>query len=514
MFQSYVNEIKQRVVLNVNDFQNIYDEVKKMNERWSIGVLNDFFFDLLAEMKWEGKLKGGVFSSYRVEGFNFFPVLFLVDLLDLGVSLKEVREKMKDLSMVKVCQAQSSVEATILMGCRSFFRNHKNCMEVDYVTEPLCNPIYEVDGCVVNKRVNVVFSVSFLTRGDIMEGDSVSDVHVFSDYQKRFKSLFGRMNVKKIAELTYCVHGLEDDLVMDTIETIEEVVGEEEYVPREQEDTIKNGQKNALSILHFIDFYRKYWYLVDNIYVIGVGISKHLISLVDFFPDKKIFFFDIDIQNYLMFTSAKNAFYIADLCPREFDFLPNSVVISDIRMDLEKRDEQVLVDNEYQFYWSDHPSVLFSSIKFTYPYELKVEYNDRGIDFVFVQAYRGINSSETRLYLSKLIQIEKIKVPTQRVYDLKNSYFNQKYRFKASRCNDCKVKDIIMAKYVILPLHWARLLGGFTKAEMDFGNIGPCVCDRKYRMCTNVYLIDCKHCVCQRLCVPLAKEKMKEEFID
>jgi len=136
---------------------------------------------------------------------------------------------------------------------------------------------------------------------------------------------------------------------MDTIETIDEVVGEEEYMPREQEDTIKNGQKNALSILHFIDFYRKYWYLVDNIYVIGVGISKHLISLVDFFPDKKIFFFDIDIQNYLMFTSAKNAFYIADLCPREFDFLPNSVVISDIRMDLEKRDEQVLADNEYQF---------------------------------------------------------------------------------------------------------------------------------------------------------------------
>jgi len=52
-----------------------------------------FFFDLLAEMKWEGKLKEGVFSSYRIEGFNFFPVLFFGGFVRLRGVFKRGKRK-------------------------------------------------------------------------------------------------------------------------------------------------------------------------------------------------------------------------------------------------------------------------------------------------------------------------------------------------------------------------------------------------------------------------------------
>jgi len=153
----------------------------------------------------------------------------------------------------------------------------------------------------------------------------------------------------------------------------------------------------------------------------------------------------------------------------DFNFLPFSVVISDIRSEID--DDHVHRDNLIQFQWSKHFNVLFGTYKFRYPYEKKVNY-DTKVDFLFVQCFKGSRSSESRVYISSGATHS---LPDSHSYDEQYCYFNNNIRFCGESCNDCRLREVILSKYKMLPRGWAFMFGFLDDGEMRGRyDIAPC----------------------------------------
>jgi hypothetical protein len=202
------------------------------------------------------------------------------------------------------------------------------------------------------------------------------------------------------------------------------------------------------------------------------------------------------------FKGRTNCFFIQKAASYDFYFEPNSVIVSDIRSDIE--DDNVHEDNLLQFHWSKNPNVLFGTYKFRYPYVRKVSY-DIFYDYLFIQASKSRHSAECRMYISEQVDEcgepfiygsgvsgeAKRYLPEQTVYEEKHFHFNKQVRFCGSSCNDCRLREYILSKFVILPYRWAMMFGFQSDREYQIRNdLQPCA----HVVMENKYLSQCYYC--------------------
>jgi len=245
------------------------------------------------------------------------------------------------------------------------------------------------------------------------------------------------------------------------LEFFDEIVEETDYVERSKDKNsenfeiqLKNGTKNALSILHFIDYYRDDWDEVRYVYVIGVANNPHLLAFADFFPKISFYYYDPGGFHREYTTSRTNVKFIADEVEFDMFFEVGSVIVSDIRTDIS--DLSVIKDYKLQMKWSSHPNVLFGTYKFRYPYEIDMELGYQVYDDIYLQCFKNSDSQECRLYISK--SSSKVLKISRVVYDRRNAYFNS-VRFNGSSCNDCRMFQKILSGYTVLPFAWAIMFG-------------------------------------------------------
>jgi len=170
---------------------------------------------------------------------------------------------------------------------------------------------------------------------------------------------------------------------------------------------------------------------------------------------------------------------------KNFQFEPGSVLISDIRSEID--DDAVHRDNLLQMGWSRHQNVLFGTYKFRYPFVKKVVY-DFKYDFLFLQCFKGSRSSESRMYVSR---DAKILLDEQQLYDEKMCFFNDNHRFKGRSCNDCRLREHILLKFVVLPRGWALMFGMLSEYDVR-SSVGISECGHEIK--GRKYLCQCLYC--------------------
>jgi hypothetical protein len=433
------------------------------------------------------------FLQMKLRGKIFRPLLFIQNLVMMGMSLRDLLDHSCFYSVFdEATKCSTHLIYTMFLCLKTMFHGlicETRAIRGKSAMDQKCSDVvFWSDGKLVNCMANIGIFTKYLI-GPVEDKDRVEDDPFFvlePDNKKRSEMMLKGFLYEKVDHVELnCGHVDEENIKRErpVILNYGELQEEEREVyvvnenrteaQKKEEKDFKNGTKNALSILHFIDYYRDSWGEVEHIYVIGVASNPHLISVADFFYDKEVHYIDPRKFRREFFGNRKNVTRLRMAIDASFSFLPNSVLISDIRSDPD--DEGVHKDNELQMKWSVHPNVLFGTYKFRYPYEKKVMYNIE-YDYIFLQAYKGSRSNETRMYISKK-EKEKVFLDSQEAYDEKICYFNNHHRFSGRACNDCRVRDYILKKFVCLPSEWARLFGMLVDSDLTrLFNMAPCEC--------------------------------------
>lgn len=464
IFELYYSDVKNIEMLKASEFEKYYYWLKKEAFFPTLGALHKYIFKVFVEAPLRIFDDYTFKEKYEYEGYYFYPIAFLYDLYVSGLDIKMLYDKCYLMSMVSGFKSYTCPETNLLYGSQAYFLSHDECFTVDFEKQPYSSPSFIYERNIYNRLVNINFHIPYIEKEKIDSNDKISVTHKFLDNVDRIQRLFNQIKIKKNVSVNVCPHSLNDVVLTKVLVEVEDVCDEREYDPIREEDNMLNGTKNAIAVLHFFDFYREKWDLIENIYVIGIGVSKHLVSLIDMFPSKQIYYCDSVISNFLIKVKKENVHYINANIDKDYDFLPYSVVISDIRT--ESTDIGVHADNLLQFQWSRHKNILFGTYKFRYPFEVQVNY-DINYDCLLLQPFRRSNSAETRLYISIFEDKFKKKLMDQDTYDFKNAFFNQEYRFESKKCNDCQLRDIVISNYRILPFYWARMFHKYTYDELE-----------------------------------------------
>jgi len=450
-----------------------FEEAKK--NKISYGYYNYWFINTFYERIIDKTLKEAEYDEYLLvecEELLFDPVKFLANMLSLQVPLLVLNDYSELASIYDWNSPCTSIVFRNLFLGLSFFFNGL-CSDYE-CSEFIGNGLkmnlkytYECDGKLFNYVTNLGYVIPYFKMKKKNESDVFEEVRMFlsvDDNKMRFKKLFDfRLLEGKGKVVEKCAHGRSfKNNFPEIVETVDELVLEQDYDlrldnPKDiiKEEDFKNGTKNALSILHFIDFYRDRWSEVDNIYVVGVAGNPHLLAFADFFFDKQFYFFDGSGFGKAYNTLRLNVHIVDEVMDVDFCFLPNSVIVSDIRTELD--DLSVTSDFLLQLFWSTHANVLFGTYKFRFPYFTDMKYDPFKYDFLFIQCYKNRHSQESRLYISKTSK--KVFAYDYKRYDRLNYYFNINIRFQGSSCNDCRLREKILRNYKVLPFAWAIMFG-------------------------------------------------------
>jgi len=446
--------------------------------------------------------------SYVYKGYVFKPVLFLMNVLKMGFSSDYLVSNAAYLSVFdedSLCS--TNLLYTLMVLFKELFKG-LTC-EVgkirlrEYLEGKNKKIVYWSEGKIINNAANIGLFFPFLVKSKMEDTDDYDDdpfIVSEQDNVKRCSGIVAGFRYDRIGSvLISCDHVKEKtEITLPIISSVDELKEEnrEKYVTNSEsnitevklkEKEFKNGTKNAISILHFIDYYRNSWSQVENIYVIGVASNPHLLDVARFFTDKRVIYVDPMPCYEGYFGDCKNAIFLQECLPRNYEFEKNSVLISDIRTNTD--DKSVDRDNRLQIGWAGHRNVLFGTYKFRYPFVERKNYRVK-YDFLFLQAFKGSRSNETRMYISKTSTKSLV---ASDIYDEKICYFNNRMRFCGSSCNDCRLREYVLSKYVILPQRWASMFNFLSDREYEIRNdvVG---CAHDIIKIAPKYLNDCISC--------------------
>jgi hypothetical protein len=446
--------------------------------------------------------------SCSLDRFVFRPVAFLVNLLKMGFDPQDLVSRSNYYTVFdESCLCSTNLYYTIFLCLKKLFEGLvcevAAIRAIDALMGQNNGRVYYKGTQLVNCASNIGIFYPYLIGQEIGEKDRVYDEDIFflveeEENLRRSRQLIMSLKYERVGSVVRtCPHVEEKKIeeqrpVVTSFNDLKEDEREVYVVNEnktdqiiEEEQRFKNGTKNALSILHFIDFYRKKWNEVDNVYVIGVASNPHLVSVADFFHDKQVIYIDPMPCYKGYFGMRTNVEYLWKAIDDKFEFRPNSAVISDVRSEID--DESVHRDNLLQFSWSRHENVKFGTYKFRYPYVQKVEYEQK-IDFLFVQCFKGSRSSESRAYISPGAVLS---LPDSISYDEQYCFFNNKVRFKGESCNDCRLREVILEKYKMLPRVWALMFNFLDDGEMRKRyDLNPCAHVERDKK----YLSECEYC--------------------
>jgi hypothetical protein len=265
--------------------------------------------------------------------------------------------------------------------------------------------------------------------------------------------------------LTNCSHLVLNEEVeyVDDLKDLEtkEVYSDEdliqEYEKGEDDDVVHNGQLKLL-VAHMAFLYevkqRKVSF--DNVYLVGCGTGHTNYVIMRYLGKKYKYFLYDPVANYKMFESMVEEGYIIDVSTnkvsQEMDFLPRSIMISDIRSELD--DESILRDNFYQWSWARRVEAI--SMKFKIP--RRADYLNK--DYMiptgkqFIQPFRSRYSRETRIFHFDKGAVYRISI---KEHYRRYRYMNTKYRWSGYSCYDCQFAANLFKK-VELPIQAATIV--------------------------------------------------------
>jgi len=437
-------------------------------------------------------------------GVIFYPVAFLINMLVLGIGKEEL---LRDANLCAIydmdAEETTLVHKTLALGlCLLYYglksEHEKSILDVVGLKK-IKDFSFVYDGKLYNCVSNLGYKVFYFSVDKVPDGSSILEMRMVLEIQdnlKRFGSLKQTLNFKGVGSVCdRCSHGLK--LVVDAplIEFVEDLIVEEDYDEKFvdsfflEKKEFKDGTKNAISILHFIDYYRECWKDVSCVYVVGVASNPHLLAFVDFFPDKVFYFYDPDGYGKSYNTTRRNLVLVTDFMKGDQDFEPNSVIVGDIRTDLD--DDSVISDFKLQLKWSRHPNVLFGTYKFRFPYHKDMVFDAFKYDCLFIQSNKEYYSQESRLYISKS-SVRSFEY-TRKKYDGLNFFYNRYLRFRGYSCNDCKLREKVLKRFITLPYVWAIAFGYPVLYDFkDFLTDHDVDCDR---LCKNPYMSSCQGCI-------------------
>jgi len=151
-----------------------------------------------------------------------------------------------------------------------------------------------------------------------------------------------------------------------------------------------------------------------------------------FFYDKKVIFIDTSINESII-ENLPNCFIEKQLIDESYEFVPNSILLSDIYND-KIRPEEILFNLQLQLNWAS--KVRFYFLKFMLPWAPKegMEKYKCKFDKRVLLVKSGYNSSEMRLWgctTSEEKELDFVRL------DRRISYFNRYKRFEFETCIDC-----------------------------------------------------------------------------
>lgn len=261
---------------------------------------------------------------------------------------------------------------------------------------------------------------------------------------------------------------------------------------------IRNGKKNALSVLYFLgrikdmDFINEF----DNICVVGAANNNHLVALGDWFYDKHVHIYDLEpkkIYNY----DRENITYHEGEVTVDTIFPRSSILISDIRRDApeDEFEKNVHMDNLLQIELLKKEEFVCGTIKFRFPF-LEEDYSyDCPYTEIFLQAYKGPYSAETRLVWFKGYENHNLSNIEKEIY-LGKMLGHNAVRFDKKRmskiCYDCFLSNSVLDQFPILPHAWAVKFGRRnTVVDLILESTGgTCDCKRF----GSLYWSNCKLC--------------------
>lgn len=455
--------------------------------------------------------------AFKKDALTFYPDLFLLNLFKMGFLIDDL---VANASYYSVFDDESKSATnfifTIFLCLKWLFNGITSDVEkiksLDSLEGKNKNIVCYHDEKIVNHRSNIGLFFRFLVKDAVSDQDDIDDdPFLVNDTDNLRRSNMIRQCIKFEKEgqaVENCEHVdgmilVNSPIVEDLLEINSSLV--EEYIVEKSpliEDNnvfpvtavnekavdIDNGSKNALSILHFINFYRDKWSEVLNVYVVGVASNPHLLAVADFFHDKRVIYVDPQPCYKGFFDGRHNVSFLQEAIDRDFLFHPKSVVISDVRSTTD--DDSVHLDNILQFGWAVKKNVLFGTYKFRYPFKKKVGY-DQKCDFVFLQAFKRRESAETRMYIS---QNSVRPIVPQDLYEKQLTYFNRRVRFKGKSCNDCRVKEVLLKKFPVLPYKWASMFNNVTDEDLMQRNDIPSCSHDSEKVLYLKYLNPCLCC--------------------
>jgi len=438
----------------------------------SIGYFNYWFilnyYDIFDNLKFDGLFETSDFLVV-LDDLKFDNIVFLVNCLLCKVPKDFLLDNS---SLASVYNSEEKVmtiiQANFLRGLNFLFSGISSdffdSIPFNTVVGQVDDYTYKVGEVFFNYTTNILCLYPYFLRDEKKDSNRDVSNSMMLSIEKiisRVESMVKRppfIGKNKITE--ECSHG-GNARNLPLLEFFDEIVEETDYVERSKDKNsenfeiqLKNGTKNALSILHFIDYYRDDWDEVRYVYVIGVANNPHLLAFADFFPKISFYYYDPGGFHREYTTSRTNVKFIADEVEFDMFFEVGSVIVSDIRTDIS--DLSVIKDYKLQMKWSSHPNVLFGTYKFRYPYEIDMELGYQVYDDIYLQCFKNSDSQECRLYISK--SSSKVLKISRVVYDRRNAYFNS-VRFNGSSCNDCRMFQKILSGYTVLPFAWAIMFG-------------------------------------------------------
>jgi len=447
-----------------------YDMLK--DNSISIGYFNYWFvlnyYDMFGSLRFDGFFKTSDFLVV-LDDLKFDNIVFLINCLLCKVSKDYLLD---NCSLASVYNPEEKVmtiiQANFLRGLNFLFSGISSdffdSVPFNTVMGQINDYTYKVGEDNFNYITNVLCLYPYFLREEKKDSNRDDSNAMMLPIEKiipRVESMVKRppfVGKNKISD--ECSHG-GGVRNLPLLEFFDEIVEEIDYIERSKDEEselfemqLKNGTKNALSILHFIDYYRDVWSDVRHVYVIGVANNPHLLAFADFFPDIFFHYYDPGGFHREYKTNRINVEFVSEEVGFDMSFESRSVIVSDIRTDTS--DLSVINDYRLQMKWSLHPNVLFGTYKFRYPYEVDMELGHQVYDDIYLQCFKNSDSQECRLYVSKgssdVLKISRI------VYDRRNAYFNS-VRFNGSSCNDCRMFQKILSCYTVLPFAWAIMFG-------------------------------------------------------